>query len=133
MERRTLALAAALMMVAVAFGAFAAHGLKARLSPEALAQWRTGVDYQFVHALALVFLSIAHGGKPVRWTRLPAILFTVGIALFSGSLYLLSTRTLHGLDGITPVLGPITPVGGLCFIAGWAALLITALRKGAAC
>ncbi len=128
MQRTTLAWASAILLIAVAFGAFGAHGLKARLQPDALSQWHTGVNYQFYHGLALLFLS-GFGekitSKQVRWARL---FFLLGILCFSGSLYLLSTREVLGVQDITPVLGPITPVGGLFFMAGWVVLLITALR-----
>jgi uncharacterized membrane protein YgdD (TMEM256/DUF423 family) len=130
MDRRNLAWAAGVLLTAVALGAFGAHGLKARLSPEALGQWRTGVEYQFYHGLGLLALALVPAtllGKVGRWS---ANLFKVGILFFSGSLYLLSTRELTGSHGLTPVLGPITPLGGLLFMAGWMVLLITALRKG---
>lgn len=129
MDKRTLAWGAGLLLVAVAFGAFGAHGLKARLSPEALAQWKTAVDYQFYHGLGLVLLSTlgAHLREPtIRTVRR---LFIGGVALFCGSIYLLSTRELLGTQALGPILGPITPIGGLLFMAGWAVLLVTALRR----
>lgn len=129
MQRTTLAWASVLLLTAVAFGAFGAHGLKARLTPESLAQWKTGVDYQFYHGLALFGLA-AFGdriaNRQIRWVRL---FFLLGILCFSGSLYMLSTRSLFQLQDITPVLGPITPLGGLFFMGGWLLLLITALRS----
>lgn len=119
------------MAVAVAFGAFGAHGLKAVLEPEALTQWHTGVQYQFLHALGLLALAAMGDRLPARTMRMTTALFLLGILLFSGSLYLLSTRELLSSHGLTSVLGPLTPLGGLCFIAGWVSLLITALRMGA--
>jgi uncharacterized membrane protein YgdD (TMEM256/DUF423 family) len=86
-------------------GAFAAHGLKPRLSADALAIFETGARYQMYHALAMALAAL------IAQTR-AAALFLVGIILFSGSLYLLA------LTGIG-ILGAITPIGGLCFIAGW--------------
>jgi uncharacterized membrane protein YgdD (TMEM256/DUF423 family) len=99
---------------AVILGAFGAHALKARLAPEQLASWQTAVQYHLVHALALLALALfaAHSGRQVQ---LPAWLFSVGIALFSGSIYLL---VLTGQRW----LGPVTPLGGLCLIAGWISL-----------
>jgi len=129
MDRKTLALASALLLVAVAFGAFGAHGLKARLTPDALAQWRTGVEYQFYHALGLLVLAVSFRHLPARPLRVVRTLFAAGIGLFSGSLYLLATRELLGTGVITPVLGPITPLGGSLLIAGWAVLLVAALRR----
>ena len=105
----------------VALGAFAAHGLKTRLAPEMLAVFETAVRYQMYHAFAL--LGAAWGWA--RWQRreftLAGALFMAGILLFSGSLYGLA------LSG-PRWLGPVTPVGGLAFLAGWLALGIGALR-----
>ena len=105
----------------VALGAFAAHGLKTRLAPEMLAVFETAVRYQMYHAFAL--LGAAWGWA--RWQRreftLAGALFIAGILLFSGSLYGLA------LSG-PRWLGPVTPVGGLAFLAGWLALGIGALR-----
>lgn len=89
-------------------GAFAAHGLKARLSADMLSVFETGARYQMYHALAMALAALIPSPRA-------AIGFLAGIILFSGSLYLLA------LTGIA-VLGAITPIGGLCFIAGWALL-----------
>jgi uncharacterized membrane protein YgdD (TMEM256/DUF423 family) len=128
MERKTLALASSLLLIAVAFGAFGAHGLKARLTPEALSQWHTGVVYQFMHALGILFLAVARGVVGDRALHRTRTLFLAGIICFSGSLYLLSTKELMGMQAFTFLLGPLTPIGGLLFVAGWTVLLITALR-----
>lgn len=128
MHHRLIATGSALLIIAVAFGAFGAHGLKARLTPEALSQWRTGVEYQFIHALGILMLAaLADRLKPaaVRWAYRA---FVGGVLLFSGSLYLLSTRDLLGTHPWTPLFGPVTPLGGLLYMAGWTVLLITALR-----
>jgi len=117
------------MALAVALGAFGAHGLKASLSTDALGQWHTGVEYHFLHALALLGLYAIDGRLSKRVLRVVSMLFLAGVLLFSGSLYLLATRDLLGTQSLGPVLGPLTPIGGLCFIAGWIGLLITALRK----
>lgn len=100
---------------AVTLGAFGAHALKARLEPAALVTWNTGVTYHLVHALALLALSLfAHATG--RSVAVPGWLFVAGIVLFSGSLYLLAAAGWRWL-------GPVTPLGGLCFIAGWLSLL----------
>jgi uncharacterized membrane protein YgdD (TMEM256/DUF423 family) len=103
--------------LAVGLGAFGAHGLRARVTPDLLAVFETGVRYQMYHALALLGLSLA-------WTRWSAshltaagYLFLAGIVLFSGSLYVL---TLTG----TRWWGAVTPLGGVAFLAGWIALLL---------
>lgn len=107
--------------LAVALGAFAAHGLKRHLSPEALAIFETGARYQMYHALGLGLAALTMGLAGGTPARLAAIAFLVGIVLFSGSLYLLA------LTGIK-ALGAITPLGGLAFLIGWVCLAITALR-----
>jgi uncharacterized membrane protein YgdD (TMEM256/DUF423 family) len=98
----------------VALGAFGAHALKARLAAEQLASWQTAVQYHLIHSAALLALALfaTHSGRQVQ---LPAWLFSLGIALFSGSIYLL---VLTGQRW----LGPLTPLGGLCLIAGWISL-----------
>ena len=121
MTKLFFGLAALLGFLGVALGAFGAHALKARLSGEMLAVYQTGVQYHLIHALALGLAAVAIE----RWPHVAAVaagwLFLAGIVLFSGSLYALAT------SGITK-LGMITPLGGLCFLAGWAALAWTALR-----
>lgn len=129
MQRNTLALAAIVMLLAVALGAFGAHGLKPRISPEALANWHTGVQYQFVHGLALLFLSLTAGHVDARYASFARLLFLGGVLCFSGSLYLLSTREVLGTQGLTKVLGPITPLGGSLYMGGWVVLLVSALRR----
>ena len=101
--------------LAVAAGAFAAHGLKAWLDPGALSVFETGARYHMYHALAMGLAALAGRGPARGYARTAACLFLAGIILFSGSLYLLA------LTGI-PLLGIITPVGGVAFLAGWAAL-----------
>jgi uncharacterized membrane protein YgdD (TMEM256/DUF423 family) len=101
--------------VAVALGAFAAHGLKARLSPEMLATFETGARYQMYHALALLAVGWACTRWPGAAVNASGWLFVAGTLLFSGSLYALA------LTG-TRALGAITPFGGLAFLAGWLCL-----------
>ncbi len=104
------------MFVAVALGAFGAHALKARLAPDMAAVWQTAVQYHAWHALALLAVGILMAQDPTRaglaWA---AWLFAAGIVLFSGSLYALALTGVRGL-------GAITPLGGLAWLAGWAAL-----------
>ncbi len=128
MDRTSLAWASFILLLAVAFGAFGAHGLKARIDVNALSQWNTAVQYQFYHGLAIFGLALLADRITPKRSRLARSVFLLGIALFCGSLYLLSTRSITGLHGITPILGPITPLGGLFFIGGWLLLFITALR-----
>lgn len=113
--RLWLAIAAVNGALAVAAGAFGAHALRANLSPDMLTVFETGARYHMVHALAMGLAALAGA----RWS--PA-LFLAGIALFSGSLYLMA------LSGMT-WLGMVTPLGGAFFLAGWICLAISSLRK----
>lgn len=127
--RWIIAAGAALLALAVALGAFGAHALRSRLAPDHLANWRTGVDYHFYHALGLLVVGLLADRLGGTRARLIAWLLMAGILLFSGSLYLLSIRDLFGLGRMAALLGPITPLGGVCFIAAWLLLFITALRQ----
>lgn len=130
MDVRPLRTGALVLLLAVLFGAFGAHGLEPRVTPKALAQWKTAVEYQFYHGLGLVLLSVLSAHLQPRTVRMVHGLFLTGIGLFCGSIYLLSTRELLGTQALGPILGPITPLGGLLFMAGWGLLFITALRRG---
>ncbi|WP_225775574.1 DUF423 domain-containing protein [Pseudomonas sp. Marseille-Q5115] len=123
MLRSFLMLAAFFGFTGVALGAFAAHGLKGRLSPDYMAIFQTGVQYQLVHALALLGVAVLANLLPGRLVAWAGLLFCLGIVLFSGSLYALT------LSGVAR-LGIITPFGGLAFLAGWACLGLAAWRLG---
>ena len=122
MERRFFALGAMLAMVGVAAGAFGAHALKSRLTPDMLAVFEVGVRYQLVHALALLAVAWAITRWPGRAVLYAGALFIAGIVLFSGSLYLLALTGERSL-------GAITPFGGVAFLAGWACLAWAASRS----
>jgi uncharacterized membrane protein YgdD (TMEM256/DUF423 family) len=107
----TRRLAAVLGLLAVMLGAFGAHALKTRLTPEQMAVWDKGVLYQMFHTAVLLALAM----RP-RVPRGPALLFLGGILLFSGSLYALMLTQ-------QPLLVWLTPLGGLCFLAGWTWLI----------
>ncbi len=107
----------------VVLGAFGAHGLRARVTPDMLAVFETGVRYHLIHALGLLAVAWAASRWPAAWVSAAGWLFVAGIVIFSGSLYLL---VMTG----TRWLGAITPIGGLCLIAGWAVLAVGALRAG---
>jgi uncharacterized membrane protein YgdD (TMEM256/DUF423 family) len=122
MERLFLILAAVLGGLAVALGAFGAHALQARLSPQLLQTFETGVRYHFYHALALVAVVVALGRWPQSGLAVAAgWLFVAGIIIFSGSLYLLALTGMRWL-------GAITPIGGVAFLAGWVCLALAAWR-----
>jgi len=121
MLRGFLMLAAFFGFTGVALGAFAAHGLKNRLTPEYLAIFHTGVTYHLVHALALLGVALLATQIPGRLVTWAGASFAVGILLFSGSLYVLT------LTGVSK-LGIITPFGGLAFLSGWLCLGLAAWR-----
>lgn len=121
MERFFFALGSVSAFIAVALGAFAAHGLKSRLEPALLVAFETGVRYQMYHALALLAVAWACTRWPGTAVNASGWLFVAGTVLFSGSLYALS------LTGIR-WLGAITPVGGIAFLAGWLCLAWTAWK-----
>ena len=114
---------AALCGLGVVLGAFGAHGLRARVTPDMLAVFETGVRYHLIHALGLLAVAWAASRWPAAWVSAAGWLLVAGIVIFSGSLYLL---VMTG----TRWLGAITPIGGLCLIAGWAVLAVGALRAG---
>ena len=115
MERVFFGLGAVSAGLAVALGAFAAHGLRSRISPEALQTFETGARYHMYHALALLAVAWAATRWPGAAVTAAGWLFVAGTLLFSGSLYLLAVTGVR-------VLGAITPFGGVAFILGWLAL-----------
>ena len=121
MLRGFLMLATFFGFTGVALGAFAAHGLKSRLSAEYLAIFHTGVTYQLVHTLALMGVALLATQIPGRLIVWAGASFAIGILLFSGSLYLLT------LTGVSK-LGIVTPFGGLAFLVGWFCLGLAAWR-----
>ena len=118
----TISLGAINAFIAVAAGAFAAHGLKGILNPEYLDTFKTAADYQMVHGIGLILIGLLNKCDPVhankRSSNIAAWLMLTGIILFSGSLYLL---TLSGVRW----LGVITPFGGMCFLLAWLSLAIS--------
>ena len=122
MQRIFFSLGAGFALLAVAIGAFAAHALKTRLSGEMLSIFEIGARYQMYHALGLIAVAWAISQWNSQLVIAAGWLFVAGIAIFSGSLYVLS------LTGIRQ-LGAITPIGGLAFIIGWFLLVLAALRS----
>lgn len=119
-----VAMAAVAGALAVALGAFGAHGLEGTVSPERLVTWRTGAAYHLTHAVAASLAGVVVAFRPSYAARWAARLFLVGILLFSGSLYALVLLDL-------PVLGAVAPLGGVAFIAGWVALGVAAWQQRA--
>jgi uncharacterized membrane protein YgdD (TMEM256/DUF423 family) len=120
MDKTFLLLGAVAAFLAVALGAFGAHGLRGRLSPEMMAVFQTGVQYHMSHALALILVAGIMGRMSGWLIQTAGWCFVAGIIFFSGSLYLLA------VTGVT-ILGAITPIGGLLFLAGWACLAFAAI------
>ncbi len=117
MDRAFLVLASLFGLLGVGLGAFGSHGLSARLSPERLGTFETGVRYQLWHAFALFAVVFLRTIGPDTFSESAAgVLFVLGILLFSGSLYLLAVTGERWW-------GAVTPFGGLCFLAGWLALV----------
>lgn len=112
MTRLFLLLASMSGFIAVALGAFAAHALKEKLSPEMFSVWEVGVRYHTYHALALIGVAWASSQFPDASIAPAGWLFVAGTVIFSGSLYAMSLTGFRWL-------GMITPIGGLCFLAGW--------------
>lgn len=122
MERKRIAIGSVLGGLAVALGAFGAHSLRDVLTPSALETFETGVRYQFYHAVAIILAGLVLGRDPsAKLANAAGWLFMIGVAIFSGSLYLL---TITGMRW----LGAITPIGGVAFIVGWACLGLAAWR-----
>lgn len=122
MSKPILMTASVFMALAVAIGAFGAHGLKSHLSVEMIQIYKTGVEYHFYHALGLLLVGVLSISLPSELLKWSALFLIAGIVLFSGSLYVLA------LTGITWI-GAITPFGGIGFIAGWMLLFMAFLRK----
>jgi uncharacterized membrane protein YgdD (TMEM256/DUF423 family) len=122
-ERVFVFIGSLLALLGVAAGAFGAHALRARMTPDMLAVFETGVRYQLVHALALLAVAWACGRWPGRRSAAAGWLFIAGIVLFSGSLYLLALTGMRSF-------GAVTPVGGLAFMLGWACLAWSAAHAG---
>ncbi len=116
----------------VALGAFGAHFLKAKMlagliTADQLSAFDTATKYQLFHALALLFLFFINKDNNLKWFNISAKLFITGILLFSGSLYLLTTRNLTGIEALS-FLGPITPIGGLFLVGGWIGIMVQAFQ-----
>jgi len=119
---RIISLGAINAFIAVAAGAFAAHGLKHNISANNLAIFHTAADYQLAHALGLLLLGLLYKMEPVRPIKISAKLMLTGMIIFSGSLYILALSNIKWL-------GMITPIGGLCLLASWLIIGVSFFRK----
>ena len=114
--------------IAVIMGAMGAHALKAVLLPEALESYLTGARYNMYHAIILFAMASNTQLLAPKWAKRSSYAFIAGTLLFSGSIYLLSTSTITGINAKN-ILGPITPIGGLILIFGWGSIVIGAIRS----
>lgn len=119
--RMYLLIGALLALLGVMLGAFGAHGLKNMLSTAALETFEVGVRYQIYHSLAIMLLGGLTAQASALWCKRAAVLFMIGCVLFSGSIYLL---TITGQKW----LGPVTPLGGLCLMLGWASVIMGLIK-----
>ena len=126
MNKRIILTAAFFGALAVMLGAFGAHALKKLIDSYALDIWQKGVEYQFYHTFALLYLSTFARYKN-KLIGFAFLFFVAGIILFSGSLYLLALKEVY-TSSLASFIGPITPLGGLCFILGWICLFLAALK-----
>lgn len=127
MNKRIIIFASVFGILAVILGAFGAHSLKKLISTDELGTWQTAVQYQFYHTFALLFLATFSRFKS-RAINASSWFFTFGIILFSGSLYILSAKSILNIENVSWI-GPITPIGGLLFILGWIGLLVATIKN----
>ncbi len=128
MRKTFLRIAALTGLLAVALGAFASHALKNIITPEHIATFEIGVRYQFYHTLALLFVSLLLHLKKARYLVVAGWLFCFGMLLFSGSLYLLAFQDV-AFEFPKTFIGPLTPLGGVLFIAGWFFLFLSTYQR----
>jgi len=128
MHKRFITTGALLGAIAVALGAFGAHGLKKIVPAETVQTFQTGVQYQMYHALALLLTGLLYEKCFQKFARIAGVLFLIGVILFSGSLYLLTAGKAAEIASFDRS-GIITPFGGIAFIAGWLFLFLAAMKK----
>ncbi len=127
MKKNILVKAGVLGMIAVIFGAFAAHALKQILTPEQLESFQTGVRYQIIHAVVLLFLFLIIERYPSKQLIIASHLIFYGVLLFSGSIYVLTLKNMLGIETLK-FAGPITPIGGLLLILGWIFIVVGGVK-----
>jgi uncharacterized membrane protein YgdD (TMEM256/DUF423 family) len=128
MQKIFIIIGAVLAGLAVVLGAFGAHGLKKVVTPENVAIYQTGVQYQMYHALGLILIGILSERILNNYLSYAGVLFVAGVVLFSGSLYLIVS--LYAMNRSVPTaVGILTPIGGFLFILGWLCFLVSLLKK----
>ncbi|MEN0007028.1 MAG: DUF423 domain-containing protein [Bacteroidota bacterium] len=128
MRKRFIRLGSLLAFLAVILGAFGAHGLEGKITPDQIDTFKTGVEYQFFHAFAILIVALLIHYRKTSFLPLSAWTFFIGILLFSGSLYAFTFFAFFDLAA--PVwIGPITPLGGTLFIVGWGLLFLSTFQQ----
>lgn len=129
-EKSTLIFAGISMFISVVLGALGAHYLKETLEYPAkyIESWKTGVQYQQIHSIALILIVILQKLIPKTQQNKTIILFKLGIILFSGSIYILTINNSLHINIIPKIFGPITPIGGMLLIIGWLLFIISIIK-----
>lgn len=118
MRKTQLIIASVIGFLGVALGAMGAHALKDALGPVGVNSYLTGVRYLFYHVFAIMLIHALGNSISEKMANLAGWFFIIGVLFFSGSIFLLSTIPVHGIEGFR-ALGPVTPIGGLLFMVGW--------------
>lgn len=126
--KRLIVIGSLMSALAVILGAFGAHALKSVLSQTELQTFETGVRYQFIHSIGILIIGILYHIHPQKLLLRAGLFLFLGILFFSFSLYLLALKEILGISSWT-FIGPITPIGGLFFIAGWVLTAWSFLRS----
>lgn len=127
-QKRFLLIGGLLCAFSVILGAFGAHALKEELSPDKISAFDKGVRYQFMHAVSLILFSVMPEKFQTKLLNTASWMMCFGILFFSGSIYILTTKELIGIENIS-FIAPITPLGGLCFISGWVLFSVNVLKS----
>jgi len=120
-------IASVLGFIAVGMGAFGAHILRDKISPESMIAYKTAVNYQIFHALAIFAVAFLYRIYRIKGLFIIGLYFFAGIFLFSGSIYLLSLKTLLGIESLN-IIGILTPIGGIGLLIGWASIFFTVIK-----
>ncbi|MCE3297199.1 MAG: hypothetical protein K0R65_2913 [Crocinitomicaceae bacterium] len=126
-QKNAFILGAVLLLTGIVLGAFGAHGLEGKITQEKIMTFEVGVRYQVYHGFGFLFLGLLFPYLSFSLTWVFRLML-LGVILFSGSIYLLATNTLMGID-ISKILGPVTPLGGLLLIISWALLIVKLIRQ----
>lgn len=127
-KKTTLIIAGISGGIAIILGALGAHALSVRLTPDQLASFKTGTTYHIFHSIVLLLIGLSGDKIDRKASGVLTTLFSLGIVLFSGSIYILSTKDLLGTQALS-FIWPVTPIGGLTFISGWLMIAIYAIQN----